>query len=124
VTDLSQPRSVTVTYRMHFDEWLGTFHTRVVEPTRIVLHPGAAAVSVVNVGLPIAQQNGCATRAWLVKPPMPGDTPLRSGGHRPEMCDASYLTESPLYPPSVPITKNYRPTRGTVTATLRATPRG
>lgn len=107
VTRLSQPKSVTVAYQTRFDEWVGTFRTRVVEPTRIVLDPGAAAVSVVDVGQPIAIQNGCVTRSWLVRPPAPGDTPLRSRGDRPQMCDGAYLTESPLYPPGVPITKDY-----------------
>jgi hypothetical protein len=107
VTRLRRPKSVTVAYETQFDEWAGTFHARVVKPTRIVLDPGASAVSVVNVGQPLAFQNGCITRAWLVRPPVPGDTPVRSGGDRPQICDGSYLTESPLYPPGVPITQNY-----------------
>jgi hypothetical protein len=61
VTGLSRPRSVTVVYETHFEEWVGTMLARVVRPTRIVLEPGATAVSVVNVGLPIAIRNGCVT---------------------------------------------------------------
>jgi hypothetical protein len=107
VTGLSRPGSVTVTYQTHFDEWVGTFRTRTVRVTRMILQPGAAAVAVVNVGVPIAVQNGCVTRAWLVRPPAPGDAPVRSRGDLPQLCDGSYLTESPLYPPNVPITKDY-----------------
>jgi hypothetical protein len=101
------PRSVSVSYKTHFDEWVGTARTRVVEPTRILLEPGAAAVSVVSVELTIVYQKGCVTRAWLIGPPSPGAAPVPSRGKLPEICDGSLIDVSAFYPPSVPITNNY-----------------
>src|SRR5215469_8021125 len=100
--------------------------------SKLVLRPGAAAVSTVSVELPIAVQHGCATRAWLVRPPAPGAVTSPSRGDLPEVCDGSFITVSPLYPPSVPITQDYQgpfdiyptsspiPTGLTATATMRA----
>jgi len=132
-TASSHPRSVDVSYETHFAEWVGTYRNRVVDSSKLVLRPGAAAVSTVSVELPIAVQHGCATRAWLVRPPAPGAVTSPSRGDLPEVCDGSFITVSPLYPPSVPITQDYQgpfdiyptsspiPTGLTATATMRAT---
>ena len=103
----SQPRPVSVSYETHFGEWVGIFRRRVVEPTRIVLEPGATAVSVVTVVPGYPALMGCITRAWLVKPPTPGEHAVRTRGDLPELCVGASITASPLYPPSVPITENY-----------------
>jgi len=125
---LSGPHRVTVEYKTKFDVWIGKARTRVVEPTKIRLAPGAAAVSAVTIELPPALQAGtCFTRAWLVRPPGPGDA-IRSRGDLPEICSYTWIMASPLYPPSVPTTQNYPsstsspiPPRPVITATIRAT---
>lgn len=107
-TASSHPRSVDVLYKTNFAEWVGTYRNRVVDPSRLILRPGAAAVSTVSVELPIAVRHGCVTRAWLVRPPAPGAAASPSRGDLPEVCDGSFITVSPLYPPSVPITHDYQ----------------
>jgi hypothetical protein len=107
VSASSHPRSLDFSYNRTFAEWVGTYRTRTVEPTRIKLDPGATAVSVVSIELTIAVQDGCATRAWLIRPPAPGATALHSRGDLPEICDNSTILVSPVYPRSVPITDSY-----------------
>jgi hypothetical protein len=119
---------VTVEYKTKFDVWIGKARMRLVEPTKIRLAPGAAAVSAVTIELPPALAAGtCFTRAWLVRPPGPNGV-IRSRGDLPEICTYTSITASPLYPPSVPVTQNYPssssiPPQPTITATVRATKR-
>jgi hypothetical protein len=133
-TASSHLRSVTVSYETHFAEWVGTYRTRIVDPSKLVLGPGAAAVSTVSVVLPITGTE-CVTRAWLVRPPVPGAAASPSRGDLPLVCPGSSITVSPLYPPSVPITQDYQgpfdiyPTSSpiptgqiTAKATIRSTP--
>ena len=108
----SGPRRVAVEYKTKFDVWIGKARTRVVEPTKIRLAPGAAAVSAVTINLPPGLAGGtCFTRAWLVRPPGQGGA-IRSRGDLPEICSYTSITASPLYPPSVPTTQNYPARRG------------
>lgn len=132
-----RPASVSIFYRTHLPEMVFSSISRVVKPTRLVLEPGASAVSAVTVDLPPLLRVPCFTRAWPVKPPGAGATAIRSHGSRLEVCPYTAIYVSPLYPPSVPITKNYpgrsyatsssipgQPTiSATITATATATPR-
>jgi hypothetical protein len=103
----NQPRNVSVSYRTHFDEWVGDMRSRVVKPTRVILEPQATALAAVTVGTPPSGGVGCVSLAWAIRPPSPGAVPLRSHGGLPALCDHGWIVVPPVYPSSVPLTANY-----------------
>ncbi len=89
----------------------------VVEPTRVVLRPGASAAARVMVTYPFMLSN-CSRPAWTVTPPggrtstlLPqGPASSRTRGQGvPMLCTSSTVVASPVYPGSVPNTQNYPP---------------
>lgn len=99
-----QPRSVSVSYRTHFNEWVGSMRSRVVQPTRVMLEPHARALSAVTVATAPSGGSGCVSLGWAIRPPSPGAGPLRSHGRLPTLCDPGWIVVSPVYPASVPLT--------------------
>jgi hypothetical protein len=90
--------------------------SRVVEPTRVALSPGAQAAAAVTVTYPL-NGTGCASAAWSVTPPRGGRPTLvrrsqRSGTGQQEqlvLCQSSTIEVSPVCPAAVPPTQNYPP---------------
>jgi Protein of unknown function (DUF4232) len=81
--------------------------SRIVEPTQVVLMPGAAALSAVTVALP-PLQTGCVRTAWAITSPLTGSSPARRPpGGPPQICDGTSIVVSPIYPGSVPLSQNY-----------------
>ncbi len=86
--------------------------SRVVKPTRVLLRPGATAVSAVTVALPLMWSE-CMHTAWAVTPPVPSVAHILPGGPR-FTCAHTSVAVSPVYPASVPISQNYpRPAHST-----------
>jgi len=85
---------------------------RVVEPAQVVLSPGARAVATATVTYPL-DEVGCGNAVLSVTPPQSGRRTLirrsqLSGTQRlPLICGSSTITVSPVYPASVPPTRNY-----------------
>jgi hypothetical protein len=104
-----RPRSVSVTYPTHLDQWWKHEFRRLVRPTRVKLRPGATALSAVTIYLPPNMTPPCLNLAWPIKPPGPAAAPVRTHGNRPLVCPFTAIEVSPLYPSSVPITSNYPP---------------
>jgi hypothetical protein len=100
-------RAVSVSYLIHFDEFVGDMRSRVVEPTRIWLGPQGRALSTVTFAAPPSGGTGCGGFDWPIRPPSPGADPVRAHGGRPTLCDDESITVSPLYPGNVPLTSNY-----------------
>ncbi len=105
------PRAMVVSYGTVSVSMKGRgLASRVVEPTRVVLRPGAPAVAAVTVSYPPILA-ACFRSAWSVTPPnTSGSTlvPGPSGGRGvPLICNHSTIVVSPVYPAAVPVTQNY-----------------
>lgn len=108
-TGSRQPRQVSISYgtlSLVYPPGAGQQKPRVVEPTRVVLAPGATAVSTVTVAL-MPAEIGCVRTGWAVTPPAPGSSARRTPGSPSWICDGTSIVVSPVYPASAPITQNY-----------------
>jgi len=79
---------------------------KAVEPTWVILRPGATAVSAVTISLP-PMLHGCAAPRWKVTAPVPRARANRVPNGPRMICDYTSIVVSPLYPRRVPITQNY-----------------
>lgn len=109
MTGSRQPRQVSISYgtlSLVYPLGASEQKPRVVEPTRVVLAPGATAVSTVTVALTPAEV-GCVRTGWAVTPPALGSSARRAPGSPSWICDGTSIVVSPVYPAGVPITRNY-----------------
>jgi len=85
---------------------LNTLLSRVIEPTRVLVRPGATAVSAVTIYLAPGGLE-CGNTAWKVTPPGPASAASVIPGGPRYVCFGTSVDVSPIYPASVQISQNY-----------------